>query len=197
MGFSKTWDDGLVIRELTLDEHKQYIQPNHKIIFADSGGRYRMEDCYTSTELEKAQSLEKEFSQYRLRLGAFYRDQFAGWHFGRQESFDTFYMTNSAVLPEFRRRKIYQRLLEATMQAVVEKGFQCVTSQHHPTNNDVIIPKLRYGFHICGLQITDMFGMTVKLQWLANESRRDVFEFRTGRVAPSIFVRNSLLAEGR
>ena len=183
--FERSWDDGLVIRSLTTDEYDQYISQEHHRIFAVESPRFDADSFYTDETKDKLKVLRDGFKVYRLILGAFLNGTFVGWHFGRQDTPDAYYMTNSAVLPEYRRQKIYQRLLEATLEAIVEAGFQCVTSNHHPSNNAVIIPKLKLGFWISGMRITDAFGTIVSLTWFPHQVRRDAFEYRTGYTYPT------------
>lgn len=193
--FSKTWPDGLEIREITAEVQAQIVMPAHARIFEHERPRFSLDSIYNDDQKQKLKVLQTDLNKgtYILRLGAFWNGTFAGWHFGRQSGIDQFYMTNSAVLPEFRRRKIYERILESTVQCVVAKGFQCITSQHHPTNNAVIIPKLKIGFCVAGVELTDGFGLTVMLKWYPHELQRDVFEFRSGYSLPSPFVKEHLL----
>ena len=180
MSYERSWPDGLVIRELVGEEYAKLVMPHHGSIFTADSPRFLYDDYCSDEEKEKLKALRSTFQGFRLTIGAFFNGKFAGWHFGRQDSPDTYYMTNSAVLPEFRRQKIYQRLLESTIELVTSIGFQCIKSSHHPSNNSVIIPKLKIGFWICGTQTSDTFGTLVNLVWYPKQTRKDAFEFRIG-----------------
>jgi len=143
---------------------------------------------YTEQERAKLSELGKQLNAYRLALGAFYEGEFAGWHFGQQVAEDTFFMRNSAVLPAFRRKHIYERLLHATLEVVTRDGFQRVTSDHHPSNSAVLIAKLKAGFWISGVNVDDRFGTLVNLVWYSHQIRRESFEYRIGYSFPSAAV---------
>lgn len=191
----QTWDDGLLIRELTADERQQLIEPHHKVLFSGQSPRFDPESIYTNDEREKVDVAARRLNlgAQRILIGAFYKSEFAGWHFGRQVAGDTYQMTNSAVLPQFRRKKIYERLLVTTMQAASSEGYQVVTSRHHPTNVAVIIPKLKAGFVISGMEVTDTFGTLITLSWFPNGKRQAVFAFRTGYTYPSVNIDQNVL----
>lgn len=188
--FKKNWDDGLEIRTLNSEESKKYIEPVHAKIFTKDQPRLVLDAFYSEHEKSKLTLLRSEFKIFSLHLGAFKNGVFAGWHFGRQEAFDTYYMTNSAVIPEFRRQKIYERLLESTVEAVSQLGFQKITSNHHPSNNSVIIPKLKIGFCVSGFTVTDVFGTLVQLSWYAHHVRKEAFEYRVGHTFPTINLKS-------
>jgi GNAT superfamily N-acetyltransferase len=107
-------------------------------------------------------------------------DKIIGWSFGIQKSEADFYMINSAVFPEYRRKGIYTELLHRAVAHIRELGFQFIYSRHKLTNNDIIIPKLKYGFNIVGMEVNDMFGNLVILGYYANEKRRELLEIRAG-----------------
>ena len=67
------------------------------------------------------------------------------------------------MLPGHRRKGIYTALMHRVIETVVEKGFQKIYSRHSVTNNDVIVPKLKAGFVISSMEISDVFGVLVHL----------------------------------
>jgi hypothetical protein len=192
MTYHRKWNDGLEIRELSADERATYIQPNHTQIFNTEQPRLMPQGFYSDTERANLQVLREKLDGYTLDLGAFYKGEFAGWHFGLQTSEDTYCMRNSAVLPEFRRRRIYERLLQSTLEVVTAAGFQRVTSDHHPSNTAVLIAKLKAGFWISGVHVDDRFGTLVDLVWYPHHVRREAFEYRVGYSFPSDSVKRLL-----
>jgi hypothetical protein len=120
----------------------------------------------------------------RLDFALFYGEEFVGWHIGDQLSATEFYMRNSAVLPEHRGRGLYSAMLVAVKEYVLQLGFQEITSKHNTTNNAVIVPKLKQGFVISSLEVSDVFGVLVVLKFLANERRRKLTEIRSGMSVP-------------
>lgn len=130
-------------------------------------------------------------SLFTLRLGVFFRDQFCGWTIGEQQADGVFYMRNSAIFPEHRRKGLYSALLDKTLQSARNKGFQAVRSRHKATNNEVIIPKLKAGFKITGFEISDIFGTLVHLTLFLNPLREQVLDYRVG-YKPSDEVKKAL-----
>lgn len=50
---------------------------------------------------------------YRLKLGVFLNEEFAGWSFGNQQSGESYHRRNSAVLETHRKKGLYSELLKA------------------------------------------------------------------------------------
>jgi len=129
---------------------------------------------------------------YQLRLGLFYKNEFVGWSAAHQESSETYYMRNSAILPAHRRKGLYSALLKQTIATLTEKGFQRIYSRHSATNNNVIIPKLKVGFTISSLEVTDMFGVLVHLVYFPKDLRRKVMVYRVGDIKPDNEIRTCM-----
>lgn len=62
-------------------------------------------------------------------------------------------------------------------------GFQEIYSRHQPDNNAIIIPKLKAGFVITGLNISDVWGPLVHLTYFPNKIRQRVLSHRMGTKA--------------
>jgi ribosomal protein S18 acetylase RimI-like enzyme len=137
--------------------------------------------------------LVKNTSQLiKLNIGIFEGEKFCGWFTGDQYNNETFYMRNSAILPEFRRRGLYSALLDDVIERVKELGFQIILSRHTTTNNDIIIPKLKAGFIITAIEISDRFGTLVHLSYFYNQTRRDVMKFRSGDLKPDSVLKEAM-----
>jgi len=166
--------DGYEIRELTDGEFKPL---------------WDSED----DESAKAGRLRKNMGDlFYLNLGLFYDGEFIGWTAGQQESAETYYMRNSAVLPAHRRKGLYTQLLAETLRIVTAKGFQKIYSRHSATNNDVIIPKLKAGFTISSLEVTDLFGVLVHLVYFPKDLRRKMMIYRVGDAKPDEEIKKCL-----
>lgn len=61
-------------------------------------------------------------------------------------------------------------------------------SRHYATDNQVIIPKLRFGFLISGFELTDEFGLLLRLSYYFNETRRSIMHVRSGFQQPSAAI---------
>lgn len=139
------------------------------------------------SELENTKNLRTSLynQPYNLYIGVFCPDgHFVGWHLGYQESAHVFYMCNSAILDDHRRKGLYSNLLKFTLDHLKQKGFQVIYSRHNATNNSVIIPKLKAGFIISSLEMDDVFGVLVHLKYYTNETRRKIMDYRAGQKKP-------------
>lgn len=120
----------------------------------------------------------------RINLGVFDKDKLIGWSWGFQESPAKYYMCNSAIIPEYRRKGLYTKLIKEVLLKAKEYGFQEIYSRHTATNNAVIIPKLKAGFKITSMEISDMFGTLIHLSYHTNKTRNKIFEYRVGQLKP-------------
>ncbi|WP_019588052.1 GNAT family N-acetyltransferase [Deinococcus apachensis] len=107
----------------------------------------------------------------------------AGWQYSRQWDARTAYMVNTAFLPAHRGKGLYTRLLPVVLAALEAEGYRLVRSQHHATNNAVLIPKLRAGFRIQGLQVDDHGVMSVLIHAF-DDVYREYMDARSGLTHP-------------
>jgi hypothetical protein len=179
-----------VIRELTEEEFKPLFEKHKNKAFENTHG-YNSGGILSADELERMKELQERLgSPCRLHLGVFDdRGDFVGWSFGQQESATTFYMVNSAILPEHRRKGLYTCLLMRSLEILSAKGFQLIYSRHNVTNNAVIIPKLKAGFVISKIELDDRFGVLVHLHYYTNPHRRKIMYYRAGNLHPDEEIR--------
>jgi GNAT superfamily N-acetyltransferase len=114
-----------------------------------------------------------------VRFGAYDGDDLVGWSCGWMERGGIYYMANSGVLPDRRRRGIYSRLLEAVRAHALAQGALAIRSQHTVLNNPVIIAKLQAGFHVTGLSQSARMGTLVELTLFLTPGRLGLFRSRT------------------
>lgn len=173
------------IKELTEAEFRPLFDEHKMTVFEDDHS-YVLWDLLDESELENIKVLGKDLgTPYKLYLGIFDKDEnFIGWSLGFQENSTTFYMCNSAVLPEHRRKGLYSSLVSRCVDILSDKGFQLVYSRHCATNNDVIIPKLKAGFIISKMEIDDKFGVLIHLHFYTNNDRRKIMDYRSGQLKP-------------
>lgn len=181
------WDllqrTGPDIRVLTPAEYDAIWAAHGAAAFQDDTPAFRYRDALSEAERRKEDALRARMGDpYRLHLGVFVDGEVAGWSWGHQESAEAFYMVNSAVLPAYRGRGLYAALLRALLARVAEQGFQRIYSRHKATNNAIIVPKLKAGFVVTALELSDRFGTLVQLTYFPNEKRRKVAGFRAGQV---------------
>lgn len=101
-------------------------------------------------------------------------------------------MQNSGVLPEHRRKGLYSELVKRVVNVATGLGFQDIWSRHNTTNNAVIIPKLKQGFLITGIEVTDIFGTLIHLHYYPKEIRRRMTDYRVGQIKPDAEIKKYL-----
>ena len=93
-------------------------------------------------------------------------------------------MVNTALLPEHRGRGVYSRLLPLVLGQLRDAGYQLIRSHHHATNNAVLIPKLRAGFRLQGLEV-DHHGVMAVLVCPLDEVYAEYMDLRSGLKRPA------------
>lgn len=138
-------------------------------------------DYFDEAELKVVKEVRARYTYSNTRYYLIKKKgHLVGWSWGHQDSFDSFYMVNSAVLPEYRGRGLYSRLLEVIMKEVSDEGYEKIHSRHKLSNNSIIISKLKRGFHITNFEVHDLYGVLVQLSYFKNKTRRKVFKYRVG-----------------
>lgn len=181
-------ENGYKIRQITDQEFDSLYRKHQRNHFDEQNQIFRLTEAFSKEELERFEKLKKQMGEsiYKLHLLAESPEgKFAGYTFGFQESGITFYMCSSLVAVEHRRKGLYTSLLEKVMELTVAEGFQTLYSRHYLSNNSVIIPKLKKGFHVSGIETSDLFGTTLILTYYSNATRNEVFSYRTGETKPS------------
>ncbi len=178
------------IRALSEAEFKPLFAVHRDAAFDDTHG-YAFQDALSHTEKEQLHALGQALgAPYKLYLGVFdAEDRFVGWSWGFQENASTYYMVNSAILAQHRRKGLYGLLLAHCITVLSDKGFQLIYSRHCATNNAVIIPKLKAGFIISKMEIDDRFGVLIHLHYYTNPARRKVMDYRCGQLKPDAHIK--------
>lgn len=185
--------DGYEIREMGEEEFRPLWEKYAPPLFDDNSQIFRVFQFLSEDEKQKARHLQSLMGHpFQLRLGVFHNNEFVGWSAGEQESSETFYMRNSAILPEHRRNGLYTALLRRTLELVTQAGFQKIYSRHNATNNAIIIPKLKLGFTIGALEVSDKFGVLVHLNYFQKELRRKMTVYRAGDLKPDDEIKRCL-----
>ncbi len=118
-----------------------------------------------------------------LRVGAFIGDRLVAWSYSKGEG-SQLHMVNSGVLPDLRRRGIYSSLVGATISYAEANGFSKIFSRHVPSNNAVIIPKLRLGFIVSAFEYSEVYGPLVHLTYIVGAKRRELYRARSVPIVP-------------
>ncbi len=183
--YSKLLPNGFELRGLSQEQFKPLWLAAYPVVFTERP-RLSIPDLLSEHERAKLQELATFVgSPLCFRFGLFKEDRFVGWHIGNQKSSEEFYMRNSGVLPEYQGQGLYTAILKPILGLLTDVGFQIISSKHTATNNRVIVPKLKAGFVITGLEISDLFGTLVRLEYFTNPIRREVIDYRCGQSLPS------------
>ncbi|MDV6375938.1 GNAT family N-acetyltransferase [Deinococcus arenicola] len=121
------------------------------------------------------------YPRYTWLIG--FENEVVGWHYSRQWDARTAYMVNTALLPAHRGRGLYSRVLPPVLAALEAEGYDLVRSHHHATNNAVLVPKLRAGFRLQGIQVDD-HGVMAVLMLSFGTLYRDYMDVRSGLKQP-------------
>ena len=175
---------GYTLRPMGAEEAQQRLEPHLQGMFANNF-RLKLSGLYSDQELSARKRLQSNMgTPFRLTWGLYHDDSFAGWTFGWQVDRETYYMTNSAVLPEHRRKGLYTAMLQILLARLTEEGFQIIFSRHTATNNAVLIPKLKFGFVLSSFELSDVHGTLVHLRYYTNPTRRAAMDVRSGQRQP-------------
>ena len=100
------------IREMKEEEFLPLFDKHKKSVFGEVHS-YSLNDLLNNAEQERIKTLGQGTpTPYKLFLGAVDKDkQFFGWSWGQQENSSTFYIVNSAILPDHRRKGLYGALI--------------------------------------------------------------------------------------
>ncbi len=114
-----------------------------------------------------------------FQWGLYHGDGLVGWHHAHARDERTVYMADTGILPEHQGQGLYTRLLPHVLDVYRDAGYTLVTSHHRATNNRVIIPKLRAGFFVQGLNLYEG-GLNVALTLSLDPAYRDAMHVRSG-----------------
>lgn len=186
MDLIKKLNNGFELHELSRQEFSPLLQQHFPALFDDQFFMYRWDLLLSEEEQESREAIKNSFPELKKYRYAIFKDkEFVGASFSYQTNVSSVYMQSSAILPEYRRQGLYSQMLGSVMQVIERDGFQEIQSNHHMTNNPVIIAKLKKGFNISGVELSDRFGTLVNLKYYTNSKRREVCKFRSGEMRPS------------
>jgi len=86
------------------------------------------------------------------------QSQLCGWHIGTWLDPQTFEMTNSAILPEYRRQGVYRHWVHHLAQTIEAQGGRWLVSRHRPDNLPILESKRSLGFEKYGEEDDPQFG---------------------------------------
>jgi GNAT superfamily N-acetyltransferase len=181
------------IKRMSGDEIWPFIKKHDPKIYRGS----QFYPAYEHMNAHEKKGFQKRKVFLKERIEIFFglfdeKDRFAGWTAAVQMRPNELYMINSAVLPKYRRKGWYTKLVLAMLKEAKAEGFQMIVSNHIATNNSVIIAKMKLGFMISGLEMLDEVGLLVKLTYYLNPMRTEMLKYRTGEIHPTARVKKIL-----
>jgi ribosomal protein S18 acetylase RimI-like enzyme len=185
--------ENYTVKQITNEEFAAHWEAHGKAIFDENSQIFRLGEALNEKEKEARTSLFKNMgTPVRINLAAFQGEKLAAWSWGYQTETLRFYMCNSATLPEHRRKGLYTKLMTSMKDRATEMGFQEIFSRHSATNNAVLIPKLKAGFVITSMEVSDLFGVLIHLSFYPNQIRRDMLDYRVGLTKPDMRIKKFL-----
>ena len=168
--------------ELVSSEVFTQIMNEYESLFYHESPKVNSDKFLTNGEKEILQKLNENFKiEYEMNLIIRTEmGEFVGWCNGCKSNRSTLTMHSSFVLPEYRRNGVYSRAIIETIHWAESKGFLTIESQHLVSNNNVIIPKLKSGFQINGIQVDDRFGLMVHLKLDLKQEIKEIHQVRIG-----------------
>ena len=181
------------IKALSDAAFKRLYDANFDQFFTNRGQEFHYAAGLSEKAISKISSLQANMGcPARINLAMYCHDELVGWSWGFQESAWNFYMCNSAIKPQHRRKGLYTRLMQEMMRRAEAMGFQAIYGRHVATNNAVIIPKLKAGFVITAMEVSDRFGILVHLTYYPDPIRRKMLDYRVGFIKPDEQIRHDL-----
>lgn len=181
---------GFYVEPITKAAYDYFRQANESLIFPNRFDINAQAACSAEESAGIAELNKNLQNLYELRLGFFHDGNMVGWHYGVQVTADTYRMVTTGILPAYQRKGIYSAFLAVIAEQLREAGFQIILSRHYATDNQVIIPKLRFGFLVSGFEVTDEYGLLLRLNYYFNETRRKIFHVRSGFQQPDDVVKS-------
>lgn len=195
MKILKSWNINSELKVCHVDEFDSTINDLTRKYFDETYPILRWQSCVDDSELEQMRELNQKLNnRARIDVGLFRGDEIVGWSYGWQGGMErgTYYMANSCVIPEYRRAGYYSLMLEKVIEIAREMKFQTITSRHVVSNNPVIIAKLKAGFHITGMELSEIHGNLIHLSYHLNETRYEAYKVRSGEIRPKSEVVKNL-----
>jgi RimJ/RimL family protein N-acetyltransferase len=129
--------------------------------------------------------LQEQYVDAGAKWIVFYNGQGepVGWCYGYMEDSETFFIDTVGLVLAYRGRGIYTAFLPRLIAYLGSLGYERLTTSHHPNNRAVMIPELKAGFHIVGLELHEGCGALIKMAYLFHDDRREGFR-RAFSLAP-------------
>lgn len=191
----------LLINQLSYEEFLPIFRKHRSTVFADDHS-YELSDILSEKQKEIQKSQREKIVHSRLCLGIYNGNILVGWCHSYVAEPLVLNLCNAGFLREhFRfiaknRDLIFNTLISKNINFAKENHLSVIYSLHNTTNNTFIIPLLKRGFTIAGMELSDTYGTLVKLKYFINPKRRKIINYRSGLKAPDgevkkLFTKNN------
>ena len=169
------------MRRVEKQEWWDFFKANFSKVFAKTAV-FLYKDLLTEEENIAISALSKPFDSVFTYFYLVYEgDTCIGWTSGRQDHVDRLYMENTGILPDHQGRGIYTAMLPHLLEIARAAGFQRVYSRHTAVNNAVLVPKMKAGFLITSMELSEKYGLMIHLSYYFNKHRLNALRFRAGQ----------------
>lgn len=160
----------------------QFPEPAFSSLAREVFSDYELSPSLTAVLEQEAAARPREIAVTggeALRIGAYQGQSLVGWTYARAEGARRLHMINSGVTPAERRKGIYSKLVQLTIEHAKSHGYVSIQSRHAANNNPVIVAKLKLGFFVSGFEYSEVYGPLVRLTHLLGELRRNLHHARS------------------
>lgn len=159
---------------IEFSERKKFYKEQDKIfskIFPSASG-YKLSQNEKTNLIPCFNEYEKIHTErFLIKCGG----KVIGWCEGEMDDFETFYMRNTGILPDYQNKGIYTEFLKIFEKYIFSLGYARISSHHSPTNASVLSLKLKAGFVIVGQEIHERWGVLIKLVKFSSKKRKDFY----------------------
>lgn len=128
----------------------------------------------------------------QIRIGAYAGEELIGWSHAYLQAGGVLHVANSAVLPAYRRKGVYTRLMQAVESEALALGCRRVESCHQTISAGVLIAKLKAGYLVVGTEFDAELGLLVRMAKNLASSRQQVLVGRAGTLEAAVeLMRNA------
>lgn len=166
-------------------------------LMRDVFDRHRVDvrGAYARDELARMRGFDAALSRTPLehRVLLWRGKEVVGAYWGQQDPMGAYYMVFSVLRGDMHGQGLYSALLDKVLATTRAAGFLSVWSRHHADNNAILVPKLKRGFVITGLEIAPRYGVMVSLRYFMNETIREIHRYRVDATANGAALRKQKL----
>lgn len=176
--FPMELSNGVYCDHVSRDEIYSFIKKHYRKVFKWAKGAEKLEvRDLSEARIAKLMDIADDYFKSHSDNILFYNknNEVIGWTTGESQDHVTYYMRNTGLISKYRGKGIYSSFLPKFMKYLEDVGYERTSSNHLGSNPQVMIPKLREGFIISGMEAREDFGLMVKMTKLLKKDRSKVF----------------------